>query len=98
MPKKVFTKVFFTSSQEQSTPVMESATSRSLFKSIRSANGSKIKVFDEVFRTFFAIPNLTSFAAVHFFGSSCLNINTSIRITNMKQKQYKKLPKIYFFI
>ncbi len=76
MPEKFVVNVLSARFHEQSIPVIESTSFLSFFVIDFFAKGSKTKVLLDVFFTFFANPNFTSFAAEHFFGSSCFNITT----------------------
>ena len=56
--------------QEQSIPIIELITNLSFGSKVFSEKGSKTNPLEPIFFIFLARPNLTIFAAVHFFGSS----------------------------
>jgi len=74
MPVNGFLNADVTRFHEQSIPVIELTNFLSDFNNVFLENGLKTSVREDVFLTCFASPNLTSFAALHFLGSSCLTL------------------------
>jgi len=81
MPVNGFWNADVTRFHEQSIPVIELTNFISDFNYVFFENGFKIYVREAVRVTGFARPNFTNFAALHFLGSSCLNINTLRNMT-----------------
>jgi len=80
MPENGLEKVVLVRFQEQSIAVIELTSFLSDFNNVFLENGFKTSVREDVFLTRFASPNLTSFAALHFLGSSCFSITTFINM------------------
>ena len=77
--------------QEQSMPTIELKSFLSDFNNVFFENGSNTSAREDICLIGFASPNFTNFAAVHFFGSSCFNINTCIRTIRYHEDFDKKI-------